>query len=66
MALSDVAMAFDEVTLRQVIDELANGQTAVPASAQVQAALATASDDAIVLQQALKRVHVTFARHQPK
>jgi len=67
MAQSQADMPFDDATLKQAIDDLANAlQTAVLVSARLQAALSINLDDATILERALQRAATTLQRLQPR
>jgi type II secretory pathway component GspD/PulD (secretin) len=67
MALFKLVMSFDELTLKQAIDDLANAlQAAVVISERLQATLSSTNQDTATLQQALRRAAVTLHRLQPR
>ena len=67
MALSTCPMPFDDATVKQVIDELANAlQTAVLVSTRLHTTLTNANDEATALQHALRRATFALQRLQPR
>ena len=57
----------DDVTVKRVVDDLANAlQTAVLVAARLHARAAEDRDDAATLQKALRRATTTLRRLQPR